>query len=138
MRKKRMRGERENGKINGVSCAQVFELLPPSLRLELLLERDPHGNVQVISLGYGRLSALPFSISSLECQASVVVGQGCLSPRTVAHMRALSVLRDTCVSRLHVKVQRDRISTRGCFAMPSMTCDCTTKWMTNQRWLDQI
>ncbi|KAK9817886.1 hypothetical protein WJX72_003737 [[Myrmecia] bisecta] len=29
------------------ASAKVFELLPASIRLELLLERDPHGNVQV-------------------------------------------------------------------------------------------
>lgn len=31
----------------GPESAAVFEMLPPSIRAELLLERDPHGNVQV-------------------------------------------------------------------------------------------
>lgn len=41
-----------------VLLMQVFELLPPATQLSLLLERDPHGNVQVSWRQHTNFSAL--------------------------------------------------------------------------------
>eukprot|EP00919_Chromeraceae_sp_WS-2016_P072829 GHVR01172161.1.p1 GENE.GHVR01172161.1~~GHVR01172161.1.p1 ORF type:complete len:1248 (+),score=290.09 GHVR01172161.1:34-3777(+) len=40
------------------NSAKVFDLLPPVIREELLLERDPHGNVQVARIATERLLIL--------------------------------------------------------------------------------
>ena len=55
----------------------VFELLPPTLRAELLLERDPHGNVQVSRIETERL------LAGLVC--ADVAARGLKPPAVICH-----------------------------------------------------